>query len=110
MAIKTDGTLWAWGEGSDGQLGFGNTSNTSSPAQVGALTTWSQVKGGRKSTYAIKTDGTLWAWGAGSDGALGHNNTTNLSSPVSGRIINYLGQNRKLEFSHWRTGSYYSLI
>ena len=102
MAIKTDGTLWAWGEGSDGQLGFGNTSNTSSPAQVGALTTWSQVKGGRKSTYAIKTDGTLWAWGAGSDGALGHNNTTNLSSPVQVGSLTTWG---KIGSSNFHTGA-----
>jgi len=82
MAIKTDGTLWAWGEGSDGQLGLGNSTNYSSPKQVGALTTWSKVTGARKSSYGIKTDGTMWVWGDGSDGALGRGDTTSFDSPV----------------------------
>ena len=83
MAIKTDGTLWVWGEGSDGQLGLSNTTNYSSPKQVGALTTWSKVTGGpRKSSYGIKTDGTMWVWGDGSDGALGRGDTTSYNSPV----------------------------
>ena len=82
MAIKNDGTLWTWGEGSDGQLGVGNLTNYSSPVQVGALTTWSQITGGRKSTIAIKTDGIMWVWGDGGDGALGLGNTTSYSSPV----------------------------
>jgi alpha-tubulin suppressor-like RCC1 family protein len=40
-ATKTDGTLWAWGYGGNGELGLGNATNYSSPKQLGALTTWS---------------------------------------------------------------------
>ena len=40
MAIKTDGTLWTWGYGVAGSLAQGNTTNYSSPVQVGSLTTW----------------------------------------------------------------------
>ena len=43
MAIKGDGTLWAWGQNNFGQLGLGNTTYRSSPVQVGALTTWEQI-------------------------------------------------------------------
>ena len=39
-AIKTDGTLWTWGSGKNGGLGLGNTTNYSSPVQIGSLTTW----------------------------------------------------------------------
>ena len=82
LATKTDGTLWAWGANNYGQLGLGNTTNRSSPVQVGALTTWSKVCCGLYHTAAIKTDGTLWVWGRNNIGQLGLGNITNRSSPV----------------------------
>lgn len=82
MAIKTDGTLWAWGLNNGGQLGTGNTTSRSSPVQVGALTTWAAVDCGSVHTLAVRTDGTLWAWGDNSSGQLGQGNTTARSSPV----------------------------
>jgi alpha-tubulin suppressor-like RCC1 family protein len=76
-AIKTDGTLWTWGQNNLGQLGLGDLSNRSSPTQVGSATTWKLVSGGStsygnygKSFLAIKTDGTLWGWGDNSHGLL----------------------------------------
>jgi alpha-tubulin suppressor-like RCC1 family protein len=83
VAIKTNGTLWTWGSNNYGQLGLGNTTNYSSPKQVGALTNWSKVEFSSSgySVIAIKTDGTLWTWGFGGNGVLGLNNTTNYSSP-----------------------------
>ena len=45
-AIKTDGTLWVWGNNGNGQLGIGNTTNYSSPIQVGTLTTWKTIQVG----------------------------------------------------------------
>ena len=84
MAIKTDGTLWTWGNNSWGQLG-GTTAQlaSSSPVQVGALTTWSKTAGGQYHALAIKTDGTLWSWGRGdSFGQLGDNANISRSSPV----------------------------
>jgi len=90
-AIKTDGTLWAWGTGSSGQVPVGANNSYSSPKQVGALTNWLKVSGGSYiSAYAIKTDGTLWAWGANSDGALGDGTITNRNSPVQiGSLTNW---------------------
>lgn len=85
-AIKTDGTLWAWGLNENGQLGLGNTVNRNSPVQVGTLTTWSNVWAVTESqnVTALKTDGTLWAWGYdGYFGSLGQNIIqTSRSSPV----------------------------
>jgi alpha-tubulin suppressor-like RCC1 family protein len=81
VSIKTDGTLWTWGHNVYGTLGLGNTTNYSSPKQVGALTTWSKVSVNSYSCFAIKTDGTLWSWGANGSGNLGLNNTTYYSSP-----------------------------
>jgi hypothetical protein len=81
LVVKTNSTLWSWGWNFRGQLGTGNTTQYSSPKQVGALTTWLYVAGGYDSTAAIKTDGTLWTWGENPQGQLGLGNTTNYSSP-----------------------------
>ena len=82
MAIKTDGTMWAWGRGQEGRLGQGNTTNRSSPVQIGALTTWSKITATSATSFAIKTDGTLWGWGYNAYGQIGDGTTTNKSSPV----------------------------
>ena len=63
-AIKTDGTLWTWGNGSDGRLGNESQLSTSTPVTTFAGgTNWKQVSAGGAHTAAIKTDGTLWTWG-----------------------------------------------
>ena len=89
-AIKTDGTLWTWGNNGDsgasagGVLGNG-TVNTyySSPIQIGSLTSWKQVDCGSLTMGAIKTDGTLWMWGWNTyGGQLGNGTTINYSSPI----------------------------
>jgi alpha-tubulin suppressor-like RCC1 family protein len=82
MALKTDGTIWSWGNGGSGKLGLGDTNNRSSPVQIGALTTWSKIYAGGNNAAGIKTDGTLWSWGNNSSGRLGLGNTTSVSSPV----------------------------
>lgn len=81
-AIKTDGTLWAWGQNDQGYLGNGNASAQSSPVQIGALTTWVQVSSGGYHAGAIRNDGTLWMWGQNSQGELGRGNTSDTNSPV----------------------------
>ena len=81
-AIKTDGTLWTWGNNALSQLGNNSTSSFSSPAQVGTASNWSQVSSGYYHTLAIQSNGTLWAWGANQYGQLGLSDTTARSSPV----------------------------
>jgi alpha-tubulin suppressor-like RCC1 family protein len=102
-SVKTDGTLWAWGYNTSGQIGNGTTTNVSSPVQIGALTTWANVSCGGYFTLAVKTDGTLWAWGVNSSGELGLGNTTNRSSPVQvGTATNWLS-------TGFSTGIYHTL-
>jgi alpha-tubulin suppressor-like RCC1 family protein len=83
-AIKTDGTLWTWGSGGNGQLGDNTSINRSTPVTtfVGG-SNWKQVTCGSTHTAAIKTDGTLWTWGANSAGQLGDNTSINRSTPVT---------------------------
>jgi alpha-tubulin suppressor-like RCC1 family protein len=84
-AIKTDGTLWTWGNGGSGQLGTNDITSRSTPVTTFAGgTNWKQVSTGGSHTAAIKTDGTLWTWGLGTDGRLGNAVTTgNISTPVT---------------------------
>ena len=63
VALKTDGTLWAWGNNFYGQLGLGDNSDRNIPVQVGTDTNWETVSAGHNYTVAMKDDGTLWAWG-----------------------------------------------
>ena len=82
-AIKTDGTLWAWGIGLHGSLGTNEDISRSSPVQtVSGGTNWHSVSLGCQHSAAIKTDGTLWVWGHNNEGQLGVNDTSNRSSPV----------------------------
>jgi alpha-tubulin suppressor-like RCC1 family protein len=70
-AVKTDGTLWAWGANDNGQLGLGDTTTRNTPTQVGTAVNWLSVSSGGYHTLAVKTDGSLWAWGANSAGQSG---------------------------------------
>jgi alpha-tubulin suppressor-like RCC1 family protein len=82
-AIKTDGTLWTWGNNTYGQLGDNTIVHRSSPVQtVSGGTNWKSVSCGGFDTTAIKTDGTLWLWGHSTDGGIGDNTAVRKSSPV----------------------------
>ena len=81
-AVKTDGTLWSWGDSGSGRLGDGTLADKSSPVQIGLLTTWADVDAGDGHCIALKTDGTIWTWGLASSGQLGDGTATSKSSPV----------------------------
>ena len=83
LAVKTNGTLWAWGDGQFGQLGNGIFSSaTPNLTQVGTANDWLSVSAGNRFSLAIKTTGTLWSWGLNSVGQLGQGNLTNLNLPA----------------------------
>lgn len=74
LAIKNDGTLWAWGRNTSYELGDGTDVNRNIPTQIGTANNWVKVHAGYSSSYGIKADGTLWAWGANGSGKLGTGN------------------------------------
>ena len=82
MALKSDGTLWMWGNNQTGELGQNSTTRLSSPTQVGTGTDWVKVQFGQKSPLGVKTDGTLWSWGYNGFGGLANNATAHRSSPI----------------------------
>jgi alpha-tubulin suppressor-like RCC1 family protein len=84
LAIRTNGTLWAWGLNYQGRLGDGTTISRLSPVSVvGGFTDWCQVSAGSAHNLAIRTNGTLWAWGCNERGELGDGTVVSRCSPVS---------------------------
>ena len=90
LAVKSDGTLWTWGENGSGDLGqnqaYAQLNAVSSPIQIPGTTWKHAARLGHGSVMAAKTDGTLWAWGYNADGSraglLGLNDKINRSSPT----------------------------
>ncbi|MDY4873393.1 MAG: FN3 associated domain-containing protein, partial [Alloprevotella sp.] len=80
IATKNDGSLWAWGYNSYGQLGDGTTTNKTTPIKI--MDNVVSTSASRYHSLAIKNDGSLWAWGRNSYGQLGDGTTTNKTTPV----------------------------
>ncbi len=83
LAVKSDGTVRAWGANNDGQVGSGSSNTTHfTPVQVSGLTNVKAVAGGAFHSLALKNDGTVWAWGYNAEGQLGDGTNTSWSTPV----------------------------
>src|SRR5262249_32790744 len=82
--VKSDGTVWCWGDNTYGQLGDTTTNNHSSPVQVptAILPNAVEVTAGENHTCARRSNGTLWCWGRNANGQLGDNTVSNRSSPT----------------------------
>ena len=72
LALKSDGTLYAWGKNDRGQLGIGGTGSETTPRQVGNAGDWKTIAAGGNHSLALKIDGTLYSWGSNGFGQLGN--------------------------------------
>ena len=95
LALKSDGTIWAWGYNAHGELGNNSTVNSSVPVQVldanglgfNAIIANSQIASikiaaGSNHSFVLKSDGTVWAWGFNEHGQLGDGSTLTRKVPV----------------------------
>jgi uncharacterized repeat protein (TIGR02543 family) len=82
FAIKSNGTLWAWGCNRNGALGDGTTIDRYSPVQIGTDANWAKISAGHLHSLALKTDGSLYAWGYNCMGALGDSSENDSYSPI----------------------------
>lgn len=82
MAVKSDGSLYAWGNNSAGKIGDNSTTERSSATLISGITNVVAVAAGTHHSVALKSDGTVWTWGANSFGQLGHGDETNRLVPT----------------------------
>ncbi len=83
VAVKSNGTLWSWGENNSGQLGNNTSVDSHTPVQESSLSTyWVKATAGENFTVAKTSSGTLYAWGYNGWGQLGIDATGNRDEPT----------------------------
>ena len=96
LALRNDGSVWAWGYNGSGQLGNGNTTDQATavlvvgPTGSGTFGKATAVAAGQSHSVALKDDGTVWAWGYGGSGQLG-NGSSSTSSYTPAEVSNVYG-------------------
>ena len=86
-ALKSDGTVWTWGDNNHGELGDGTLAPSATPVKVTGLSGVTEISGGYEHSVVLKSDGTVWAWGENSQGDLGNGTTTDSTLPVQAQGI-----------------------
>ena len=82
VVLKSDGTVWTWGQNKKGQLGDGTLSSSKVPVKAKGLSDVVMAAAGSEHTVALKKDGTVWCWGSNFLGQLGDGSRDNKNVPV----------------------------
>jgi alpha-tubulin suppressor-like RCC1 family protein len=88
LAVRADGSVWAWGDNTYGELGTNSTTSSTSPVHVlgsggtGTLSGVTAVAAGNSFSLALTSGGNVYAWGYNGDGQLGNNTKTESNVPV----------------------------
>ena len=97
LALKSDGTVWAWGSNNYGELGTGDMLRKPTPIRIPGLTGITDIASSSFYTgYALRNDGTVWAWGYNGVSDLGLGHTIAQPAPVQ-----IPGLNNVLKISAW---------
>jgi hypothetical protein len=83
LALRGDGTVRAWGNNVDGELGNGTTTSSDVPVAVSALSGVTAISGGGRHSLALLGDGTVRAWGYNGSGQLGNGTLVSSNVPVT---------------------------
>ena len=86
LALRSDGTVWAWGENSYGQVGRSCTNCSPRPVS-GLAGTFTQVLARGDTSFALRNDGTVWAWGYNGHGQLGRNLAAGNGSGTPAQVV-----------------------
>ncbi|CAN5341806.1 hypothetical protein BH09BAC5_BH09BAC5_12070 [soil metagenome] len=89
LALRSDGTVWSWGNNKYGELGCGDMKKSAFPIQITTLTDIVAISAGPRHGLALKKDSTVWAWGDNTFGELG--NGTNVSSRLPFQVDSISG-------------------
>lgn len=83
LALVNDGTVLAWGDNHDGQVGDGTNYNSRlKPVLVSSISGVTAIAAGSSHSLAIGSDGTAWAWGSNTHGQIGDGSSANVLTPV----------------------------
>ena len=102
LAIRADGSLWAWGRNEHGQLGIGGLDDQEKPVRVGSATNWVDVVASGNRSTAIQDDGTIWVWGDNELHQIDPGNLDAIDQPV--QVSGLSGY-----FTHLAAGGAYTL-
>ncbi|WP_239634249.1 S-layer homology domain-containing protein [Paenibacillus sp. H1-7] len=81
VALKSDGSVWTWGDGFHGKLGTGPNVNRYTPSRVKELFDVTAIAAGMNHTLALRKDGTVWSWGQNTKGQLGDGTREDRTAP-----------------------------
>ncbi len=84
LALTTTGTVWSWGDNSQGQLGLGTTgSGMDEPQEISSLANVVAIAAGTDFSVALDEDGVVYAWGVNTVGQLGRASPSSSASPLT---------------------------
>jgi alpha-tubulin suppressor-like RCC1 family protein len=90
LALKTDGTVWAWGLNSNGQLGDASILQRQSPVEVIGIANVVSLPAGGAHTLALQSDGTVWGWGLNTSGQIGDGTLVQKNVPISAGLTDVI--------------------
>ena len=106
--LLSDGTVWAWGDNSTGQLGNGTSTARLVPVQVSGVSRIAAIASGDRFSLALRSDGGVFGWGSNSDGQLGDGTVTPFKdTPV--RVLGVGGSGFLRNIKSIAAGDHFSL-